>query len=87
MVPTAVSINYSCTQPSLPSGRKPAGNVQYHAWRKREDACARERRIFGSCEGGSGGDGEGESEAIKKGMLDVVLGLFDGLDYDDEGLC
>lgn len=50
-------------------------------WRRAEDACARERRIFGSCEGGSGGD------ELKKGMLDVVLGLFDGLDYDDEGLC
>lgn len=45
-----------------------------------ESAAARERRIFG----GENGETESEEEADLKGpMLDVVLGLFDGLDYDE----
>jgi len=43
----------------------------------RESAEARERRIFG------GEEGEGDSEELCGPMLDVVLGLFDGMDYDD----
>ena len=46
---------------------------------KREEAAAREKRIFGGC--------EHEDEGLKAPMLDVVLGLFDGLDYDDDAFC
>ena len=43
-----------------------------------ETMAARERRIFG------GEEGEVEDGTDLKGqMLDVVLGLFNGMDYDD----
>lgn len=42
----------------------------------------------GVCRGDLDGDGEGsegeDEEALKAPMLDVVLSLFDGLDYEDE---
>lgn len=43
-------------------------------------------RIFG----GDGLDGDGDvegTEDLRAPMLDVVLGLFDGLDYDDDAWC
>jgi len=42
-----------------------------------ESAAARDRRIFG------GLDGEDESADLRGAMMDVVLGLFNGIDYDD----
>ncbi len=48
--------------------------------RSAEDAVSRERRIFG------GVDGDSEATDLRGRMLDVVLGLFDGIDYDD-ALC
>lgn len=45
---------------------------------REESAESRERRIFG------GEDSDTASaKALSGPMLDVVLGLFDGLDYDD----
>ncbi|KAF2158680.1 hypothetical protein M409DRAFT_61461 [Zasmidium cellare ATCC 36951] len=45
---------------------------------RQESAESRERRIFG------GEDGDTASaKALKGAMLDVVLGLFDGVDYED----
>ena len=45
-----------------------------------EDARLRDVRIFG------GDENEIDATDLKGPMLDVVLGLFDGLDYDD-ALC
>ncbi|KAK5134467.1 hypothetical protein LTR08_006384 [Meristemomyces frigidus] len=43
-----------------------------------ESAAAREQRVFG------GGDGDvDDREDLRGAMLDVVLGLFGGLDYHD----
>lgn len=50
---------------------------------RREGLWERDRRIFGGGEGGS----EEEEDGLKAPMLDVVLGLFDGLDYDDDDAC
>lgn len=81
-----MSVRYSYIQPDTPLplyGRRdgrPRG----------EDLDARERRIFGGLNHDDQGfddyglDGEDDDAEMKKGMLDVVLGLFDGLDYDDE---
>jgi hypothetical protein len=44
---------------------------------KPESIEAREARIFG------GEEGEKEDTDLRGPMLDVVLGLFNGLDYDD----
>ena len=57
-----------------------ATSTKVMAGSKREDARARDMRIFG------GWGDEPELDELKKPMLDVVLGLFDGLDYDD-GMC
>lgn len=47
-----------------------------------ESAITRDKRMFG------GEDGDSESALELRGpMLDVVLGLFDGIDYDDALLC
>lgn len=45
-----------------------------------EDAKSRDIRIFGGLEN------ELESTDLRGPMLDVVLGLFNGIDYDD-ALC
>ena len=47
----------------------------------RESSAARERRIFG----GSEDDDVGFD--LRGPMLDVVLGLFSNVDYDDSALC
>ena len=61
--------------------RSPIDGKRNQVWAKScwetESIEARERRIFG-------GEGGGlEDDALKGPMLDVVLGLFNGLDYDD----
>lgn len=43
----------------------------------RESAGARDRRIFGDA------DQQGDELDLRGPMLDVVLSLFDGLDYDE----
>ena len=54
--------------------------------RKCEGPREREMRIFGGICGGEEEE-EGGEEELKAPMLDVVLGLFDGLDYDDDACC
>lgn len=87
-LPSTRSIQY--IYPPIPTSSKP---VQSYAVRQalsssaissprtsRESATARERRIFG------GLDDETGEEDLRGPMLDVVLGLLGGLDYDD-ALC
>lgn len=82
-----MSIRYSY---ALPTPGFPSWPSEPSFLRRREDAFARERRIFGGGfddDGGDGDDDDGRDDndvAMKRGMLDVVLGLFDGLDYEDE---
>lgn len=82
VLPTAMSIRYSyipATRLSYPSV-VPSCPSKQNAWS--EDAATRDIRIFG----GSAEDGDDESEQevdLRGRMLDVVLGLFDGIDYDD----
>lgn len=84
MGPTAMSVRYSyacdsCYQ-SIPA-RKAYHSALWQSSKTREGLWEREKRIFG----GSGDEGDGED--LKAPMLDVVLGLFDGLDYDDDACC
>ena len=52
---------------------------------QRESDAAREQRIFGGpAEQGKEGDEGGVD--LRGPMLDVVLGLFSGMDYDDAAL-
>ena len=67
--------------PQLQSSSTLSGQRVYQ--RKREDLWERELRIFG----GSEDESESVGEDLKAPMLDVVLGLFDGLDYDDDACC
>lgn len=84
-----MSVRYSYIQPAAAT-LSPHDLHDASGWRTRsEDLDARERRIFGgvdhNCIGDYDWSGNGDDDdAMKKGMLDVVLGLFDGLDYDDE---
>ncbi|EME47915.1 hypothetical protein DOTSEDRAFT_69744 [Dothistroma septosporum NZE10] len=48
---------------------------------RQESAASRDMRIFGGLE-----DDTDSAEALRVPMLDVMLGLFDGVDYDDS-LC
>lgn len=48
-----------------------------HDLSREEDSLARDLRIFG------GDRDEASTTDLRGPMLDVVLGLFDGLDYDD----
>ena len=50
---------------------------QYGNPGRREDSFSRDIRIFGGVED------EQSATDLRGPMLDVVLGLFDGLDYDD----
>jgi hypothetical protein len=55
--------------------------IQPKLLQEEESAASRDRRIFG------GDDDETRSALELRGpMLDVVLGLFNGIDYDDS-LC
>lgn len=45
---------------------------------KPEDDAMRDRRFFGGDE-----EDEGNTDDLRGAMLDVVLGLFDGVDYED----
>lgn len=57
---------------------------------EREGVFEREMRIFGGDgrDGHGDGDGDGEgTEDLRAPMLEVVFGLFDGLDYDDDAWC
>ena len=86
--PTAMSVRYSYVQ-SLPSQRttlrrRPSLYSRLStsscstSTRSREDNKSRDLRIFGGLEDDS------ESSDLRGPMLDVVLGLFNGVDYDDE---
>jgi hypothetical protein len=78
--PTAMSIRYSYA-PSRPSFSRSTSytttSSKSMSRYREEDAQSRDRRIFGGVEG------EQESTDLRGQMLDVVLGLFDGVDYDD----
>ena len=91
--PTALSIRYSYAQnstfskpnlsrmPSSNSGSISAPSKSSAASRSsQEDAKSRDIRIFGGVEN------EPDSTDLRGPMLDVVLGLFNGIDYDD-ALC
>lgn len=81
-----MSIRYSYNQ-ALPSngiilsrrlGPHTSVSSLSHTPASQEDSCERDRRIFG------GEEGESEVSDLRGPMLDVVLGLFNGVDYDDE---
>nr|POF03469.1 hypothetical protein CFP56_72565 [Quercus suber] len=48
-----------------------------------ESAAARDQRIFGESDED---EKFGDFDDLRGPMLDVVLGLFDGIDYDDGGI-
>ena len=82
----SVRYSYAQAQP-LPQHSLPRTSDFTSGWnskpysrsaRKQEDAVSRDLRIFGGLEG------EPELSSDLRGpMLDVVLGLFNGMDYDD----
>lgn len=88
--PTALSIRYSYAPnstfsksslsrtPSLTSCSSKASSISSRL--SQEDAQSRDIRIFGGLEN------EVEATDLRGPMLDVVLGLFNGIDYDD-ALC
>ena len=83
--PTALSIRYSYNQPSRCSkqisSRSPTtssrSSFSSSTCSREENAIARDLRIFGGLEN------EPDSTDLRGPMLDVVLGLFNGLDYED----
>lgn len=100
MAPTAMSVRYSYSCADEARIDAPTTSMSWKTWRTsspprqtghfsakhglsdtREDLTERDMRIFGGSRGESGGD------ELKAPMLDVVLGLFDGLDYDDDAWC
>jgi hypothetical protein len=82
--PMAISMRYSYAAPSTytPSTQmfRPSSPCSSVSSTPHEDALSRDLRIFGGVED------EGSETDLRAQMLDVVLGLFDGLDYDD-ALC
>lgn len=75
-----MSIRYSYASPKQTTFRHPSGiyrSVPTNCRDREDDARSRDLRIFG------GEEGESEESDLRGPMLDVVLGLFDGVDYDD----
>ncbi|KAK5163448.1 uncharacterized protein LTR77_010630 [Saxophila tyrrhenica] len=92
-MPTAMSMGYSYLTPSTTTTSTPTPTAYQisKAERstcthsnpfKKEDPSTRDLRIFGGTED----ERNANATDLRGAMLDVVLGLFDGVDYDD-GLC
>jgi hypothetical protein len=86
--PTAMSVRYSYVppfaQPKQFSRRPKSDEFAYPTSTadsdcRREDAYSRDLRVFGGLP-----EDQHELSDLRGPMLDVVLGLFDGIDYDDE---
>ena len=89
-IPTAASIRYSYV-PTLPLSKPPLSRMPSSSCggsrststsiqSSQEDSKSRDIRIFGGLEN------EADATDLRGPMLDVVLGLFNGIDYDD-ALC
>lgn len=99
--PTAMSVRYSYagqmpsvqkvahSQKTSAEGRKEGLQItspvygQHSRVREGRWELERELRVFG----GSEEESEADGEDLKGPMLEVMLGLFDGLDYDDDACC
>ena len=87
--PTAMSVRYSYAPPipqveQIPRRIPHSDSTQKATTPKAsgcipEDAISRDLWVFGGLP-----DDQFESSDLRGRMLDVVLGLFDGIDYDDE---
>lgn len=83
--PTAMSVRYSYAGEMLPSSVGRKNCRQLVPLRQFESIRERERRIFGGNDLEE--DREDDEGLLKAGMLDVVLRLFHGVDYDDDDAC
>ena len=90
LYPTAMSVRYSYAPPIPQIKQTTPADPQLHAAQKKsipskrpnciqEDPMSRDFRVFGGLP-----DDQLEASDLRGRMLDVVLGLFDGIDYDDE---
>lgn len=68
--------NQVSSKSSVSSIHSSRSSSTFSTWRH-EDPVSRDLRVFGGLEN------ETESSDLRGPMLDVVLGLFDGIDYDD----
>lgn len=83
MTPTVMSVRYSYASPRSRSDQSSSdtdsSTCSSQSLAREEDPLSRDLRIFGG-----GMEDEAGATDLRGPMLDVVLGLFDGLDYDDE---
>ena len=76
-----MSVRHSYAQQTSPSLARTISNNRRFSEAESENAFTRDLRVFGGVL-----EDEIESSDLRGPMLDVVLGLFDGIDYDDD-LC